>query len=293
MFPNFLKSKLTSFFFIVLLGLFGWWAEINARHLTTSKQNLYFGFVYALVALVGGLNGLYASRGWGSFKSRLGRGIGFLSLGLLCLGTGQLVFSYYNIIAKVEIPFPSAADFFYFSIIVFYILGAIELFQSAGSRFSLRNLKGKVLVFVIPAIALAISWLLLLKNLHVDFSNLHNGLITFLSYSSPLGGAIYISIAVLTFQLSYRLLGGLLRKRVLFLIVALIFEYLAEYVFAYQAAKGTYFNGNVDDLIFVTSVVAMSLALNSFKLRQQQTVNNPQGNPKPSQQEPGTSGEEA
>lgn len=267
MFPVFLKSKLTLALIIAYLALVGWWLEINAHHLTSSKQNMYFGFTYALVALLGGLNGLRVSRGWGGFKSVLGRGLSFFSIGLLCLGVGQLIFSYYNIVARVEIPFPSAADYFYFLIIVFYILGSITLFQSSGSRYALGSIKGRIVAFIIPALALAVSWLFLLKNLKLDFTSLHNGLITFLSYSSPLGGAIYISIAILTFQLSYRTLGGVLRKRILFLIAALIFEYSAEYVFAFRAAKGSYYNGDIDDLIFGTSVVAMSLALNAFALR--------------------------
>ncbi|MDB5168988.1 MAG: hypothetical protein JWO41_344 [Candidatus Saccharibacteria bacterium] len=271
MFPVFLKSKLTQLLVIIYLGLVAWWVEINAHHLTTSKQNMYFGFTYALVALLGGLNGLRVSRGWGGFKSVLGRGLSFFSLGLLCLGIGQLIFSYYNIVAQVEIPFPSAADYFYFSIIILYILGSVTLFQSSGSRYSLGTIKGRIVAFIIPALALAASWVLLLKNLQLDFSSLHNGLVTFLSYSSPLGGAIYISIAILTFQLSYRTLGGVLRKRILFLVAALILEYSAEYLFAYRAAKGVYFNGDVDDLIFATSVVAMCLALNAFALQKKQT----------------------
>jgi hypothetical protein len=272
MVPKFMSSRFAQLFILVYFGLFAWWIEINARHLTTSKQNFYFGLIYAVVALIGGVNGLIASRRWGSLKSVLGRGIIFFSIGLLCLGVGQLIFSYYNIIRQVEIPFPSAADFFYFSIIIFYILGSIALFKSSGSRFSLRSLKGKILALLVPAIALAISWFVLLQKLQIDFSGLHNGLVTFLSYSSPLGGAIYISVAVLTFQLSYKHLGGNLRKPILFLIFALMFEYVAEYLFAYRAAKGAYYNGDVDDLIFATAVTVMLLALNAFKLHQAQSV---------------------
>lgn len=269
MLSGFFRSRLTYFFILAYLGLVIWWIEINGRHLTDSKQNFYFGLVYALVALVGGLNGLRLAQGWGGLKSVVGKGVSFFSLGLLSLGVGQLIFSYYNIVANVEVPFPSVADFFYFSIIILYILGSITLFKASGSRFTLSTLKGRFYLVVVPLIALTISYFLLLKKLSIDFSSLNNGLITFLSYSSPLGGAIYISIAALTFQLSRKLLGGVMRKRILFLIAALILEYLAEYVFAYRAAQGTYYNGDIDDLVFATAVIIMSLGLNSLRLNKQ------------------------
>ena len=267
MFTGFFRSKLTYFLLVLYLFFVGWWAEINARHLQTDPQNYYYGFAYALVAVLGGLNGLNIAKSWGGFKSIVGRGISFFSLGLLSLAFGQIVFSYYNIIAKVEVPFPSLADLGYFSIIIFYILGSLSLFKAAGSKFSLHTLKGRLSVIIIPVLALAASYFLFIRDLQFDFSGVSNSIATFLSFSTPFGDAIYLSIVLLTFQLSRKFLGGVMRSRILLLIFALAFEYFTEYLFLYQAAAGTYYNGGIDDLLFATSITIMALGLNSLRLK--------------------------
>lgn len=267
MFSGVLRSKVTQFYLLALLAFFLWWVEINTQHLQNNWQNNYFGLMYSLLAIIGGLNGLRVAKRWGLFKSTVGRGISFFSLGLLSLAFGQLVFSYYNIVAKVEVPFPSLADLGYFSIVILYILGSLSLAKAAGSKFSLRTLKGKLFVVIVPVAALIFSFFLFLKNIDFKFDNLTDSVATLLTFTTPFGDAIYVSVALLTYQLSRKFLGGIMRSRILLLIFALAFEYCTEYIFLYRAGKGTYYNGGIDDLLFVTSIVIMSVGLNSLRLR--------------------------
>jgi hypothetical protein len=272
MFVNLLKSKITYLLLFTYALFVFWWGFLYLKGQQEGKLNLSYGLAYALVAVAGGINGLLVAKKWGGFKSEVGRGLSFFSIGLLSLAFGQLVFSYYNFVSNVEVPFPSLADVGYTSIIVFYILGGLALAKAAGSKFRLKTLTGKLFVLFIPLVMLSLSYFVLLRD--VDVEGLGQ-LAKLLSFGTPLAQAVYISIALATYQLSRKLLGGVMRKRIMFLIVALVAEYVAEFTFFYQANRGTYYNGGIDDLLFATAIIVMILGIHSFKLKEQPEITNP------------------
>src|SRR3989338_5801855 len=144
MFRTIFKSKLTYFilFFYALLVL--WWLKIFFSGIRETQENYLFGFIYAFVALIGGVNGLLISKKWGGAKSYVGRGLIFLSLGLLGEWFGQTVWTYYNVIEKIEVPYPSIADIGYLSIIPLYALGVLSFAKATGARFKLKTMWGKL-----------------------------------------------------------------------------------------------------------------------------------------------------
>lgn len=262
MFKTIFSSKLSYFllFFYVLIVI--WWVKIALTGVKEADENYYFGFVYALIALIGGINGLIVARKWGFFKSLVGRGLVFFSLGLLGQWFGQMVWSYYNIVARVEIPYPSIADIGYFSIIPLFALGTYSFAKAAGAKFTLYTIKGKLIIVIIPLVMVALSYFLFLRNLSPDLSD---PLRTFLDFGYPLGEAVTISIALVTFELSRGILGGKMRSRILYLIFALFIQYVTDYTFLYRVAAETYFNAGPVDLMYATSFTIMSLSLISFK----------------------------
>lgn len=261
MFRTIVRSKLT-YFILVFYGFLSlWWVKMFVSGVLETQENYLYGFLYAFIALIGGVNGLLISKKWGGLKSYVGRGLIFFSLGLLGEWFGQTVWTYYNVVEKIQVPYPSIADIGYFSIIPFYAFGMLSFAKAAGAKFSLRTIKGKIVVVVIPAFMVFISYFLFLKNLPLDFVS---PLRTFLDFGYPLGEAITISVALATYGLSRDILGGKMKDRILFLIFALIAQYITDYTFLYQAGAGTYYNAGTVDLMYVTSFTIMSIGLIAF-----------------------------
>ncbi|MBI2008161.1 hypothetical protein HYS82_00715 [Candidatus Amesbacteria bacterium] len=130
-----------------------WWLKIRFTGKEIDVENYLFNFSYIVFNLLGGIGALIiAHRKWGGFKSAIGKGISFLGLGLLGQGFGLLIWTYYNLVLQVEIPYPSLADIGYFALIPFYTLAMVNFAKASGVKFALRTLRGKLLVVLIPLV---------------------------------------------------------------------------------------------------------------------------------------------
>lgn len=259
------KSILRSRFTYWIIFLFGvvliWWIILQSTQ-TGGTQVYLFNWFYGLIALSGGIYAIkIALTKWGGVKSVIGRGLIFLSLGLLGQWFGLQVWTYYNVVLKNEIPYPSLADIGYFALIPTYAYASFMFAKASGGNFFLKTKRGKIQALIIPILVLVIVYGLFLKNIGFDLSD---GLKLFLDIGYPLGEIIPISIALFTFTLSKNLLGGTMRKRILFLVTAFSFQFLTEYTFLYRVASGTYYNGGFVDLMYATSYTIMSLAISTF-----------------------------
>ena len=191
----------------------------------------------------------------------MGRALILFSLGLFAQEFGQLSYSYYIYYLHQEVPYPSVGDIGYFGSIPLYIAGAWLLAHASGVKLSLRSVSSKIWAILIPFVMLLLSYSFFLREYQVDFSQ---PIKLFLDFGYPLGEAIYISIALLTYILSRRLLGGILRSRILFILFAMLVQYSADFMFLYQAQYQTWYAGGLNDLVYFTAYVALSLALLEF-----------------------------
>lgn len=251
------QISLIFFFFIT-----AWWLYIFISGFNQTFQNYAFAATYGLIALWGGGWGLWISKKWGGFSSTIGRAIIVLSLGLLAQEFGQLVFSYYNISSNIEIPYPSIADIGFFGSVILYIIGISLLAKASGAKFMLRTVISKLQVITLPLVMLTISYFMFLGGYEFDFSD---PLRVFLDFGYPFGEAIYISIAILTYTLSRNLLGGIMKSRILLIIVAFIVQYIAEFNFLYQNLQGTWVNGGYGDYLYFLAYFLMTVGLILFK----------------------------
>jgi len=247
--------KHTSLFFLILTV---WWLSIFLRDLKTGSENNAFTLIYPFLSLIGGIIGLCVAREWGGLKSFLGKSISMFSFGLLAQFFGQAIYAYYIYIKGIEVPYPSLGDIGYFGSVIFYIVGAFYLAKISGFKFSFKLWKGKLISIAIPLVLLASSYLFFLKGYEFDWSN---KLKIFLDLGYPLGQAIYVSIAILAFLMSRNILGGILKKPIIFIIVVLVFQYLCDFTFLYQASRGTWYVGGTNDYMYFTSYFIMTLAL--------------------------------
>ncbi len=237
-----------------------------------SAARALFSDTYWIMTLIGGLIGLYVSRKWGGLKSALGKSLSFFSFGLLAQTFGQVVYTYYARRLHVEVPYPSVGDVGFFGSIPLYALGVFYLGKVAGVRVSLRSFRGKILAVVLPLVLLAISYYVFFTGAAAGHTHLFGlqpyaydpkqSLIqTLLDFGYPLGQAFYVSIALLTYFLSRKVLGGIMKNKILFILVALAVQYAADFVFLFQNNRQTWYAGGINDFMYLVAYLLMTLAL--------------------------------
>ncbi len=245
---------------ILFAILMSWWILLNPFNPipeTESVRNIWGG-IYQIMAYIGGISGIFIARKWGGIKSFLGKSIFALSIGLLCQGFGQSVYTYYLFSQHIAAPYPSLGDLGYFGTIPFYIYGVILLSHISGIKLSLKSYRNKLLALIIPVAMLSICYFLFLQNYSFDFST---PLKTFLDFGYPLGQAIYVSIAILVFMFSKNVLSGIMRVPILFLITALILQFFSDYIFLFQFNAGNWYVGGINDFMYLLSYFLMAISL--------------------------------
>ncbi|HVW66631.1 MAG TPA: hypothetical protein VHA78_02775 [Candidatus Peribacteraceae bacterium] len=245
---------------IIFALLSFWWFYLKSLDIDTSRDaRQLWGAVYQILAFYGAIAGTYISYKWGGHKSVLGRAVLAFSMGLFLQCFGQTYSSYYVYHYKVESPsYPGIGDIGFFGSVIVYIYGVALLSKISGTRISLRELRYKIWAFLIPTIILATSYALFLRGYEFDFSNVTK---IFLDFGYPLGQAIYVSIAIWVLVASRGVLGGIMKKPILFLIAALIFQYFSDFTFLYEANAGTWYVGGINDYMYQTSYLLMTVSL--------------------------------
>lgn len=250
------KIGLVIFVFFTLFWLY--------LHMVIPNDHIYhklFGAVYGIMALVGGIWGLNVSKKWGGLKSVMGKAIFMFSVGLLAQEFGQLAYSYNDYVLHQEGLYPSWGDLGYFGSIPLYIYGISLLGQASGVKIKLKSLKHKLQAVFIPLVILSVGYFMFLQGYKFNWSK---PLTIFLDFGYPFGQAIYISLAILTYSLSTGILGGIMKNKIRFILFALLIQFLSDYTFLYQNAKGTWHVGEINDYMYFLAYFIMTLGLLQF-----------------------------
>ena len=243
---------------VIFFAFLAWWFYLHFAITASSDALQLWGATYQVIAWFGAIAGLLISRRWGGYKSLVGRAILAFSLGLFFQCFGQITYSSYVYFLRIPIPYPSVGDIGFFGSIPFYAYGAYLLARVSGARVSLRSYHQQMLAVLIPLLMLWSSYAFFLRGYDFDWTQ---PLKIFLDFGYPLGQAGYVSIAILAYFFSRNTLGGLMRKPILTFIAALVMQYLCDFTFLYQANQGTYYSGNINDVMYATSYLLMTLAL--------------------------------
>lgn len=247
---------------VVLFSFFlVWWVLLNFTNIFVSKDSMAdFADTYATVALFGGLVGLFFSKRWGGFSSLLGKVVLCLSIGLLAQVFGQFSYAFYARVLGVEVPYPSIGDLGFFGSIPFYIFGSYYLVRicvasvkAASSKFPINTIS-----IIVPSILLVVSYIFLLRGYEPDWENIPG---TFLDFAYPLFQAVYVSLALIAFYYTKHMVNGLMHKKVVFLLVALVVQYFADFLFLYKAHRDLYVTAGVTDFTYLVAYFLMSLAI--------------------------------
>ena len=249
------KVLLILFIFFTL-----WWLYMTIFLPKDNPLYAYYGNYYGVIALWGGIWGLLISRHWGRLKSIMGKALIMLALGLFAQEFGQVAYSYYIFVLKIAIPYPSIGDVGFFGTIPFYICAAFLIGKASGVKFSFKSFTSKLQVVLLPLAILAIVYFTILKSYPLNFTA---PIETFLNFGYPTGQAIYISLALLTYILTRNLLGGVMKPKILFLIIAFSSQFLADYLFIYF--KNQYYPGSILDYMYVLAYFLMAFAILQFQ----------------------------
>lgn len=218
-----------------------------------------FTNIYGIMAVWGGVWGLIAAYQWNK-KKNINRALRMFAIGLFLQEFGQIMYLIYYLIGKAV--YPSIGDIGFFGSIPFYILGIIFLAKACGIDLQLKAYKNKVIALLIPFIMLLIGYGLFLQDYIFDFSN---PLKIILDFGYPLAQAIYVSLAILTYLLT-RDSGGKMKNLILFILFTLIWQFICDYTFLYQAYHNTWLPNGINDYMYFVSYFLMSSILIFFNL---------------------------
>jgi hypothetical protein len=257
-----MTKALGSKYSIVSITIFAtlsiWWLLLQF----TDLNREVFSASYCAMAFWGGILGLIVSEKWGGSKSSLGFAVLMLAIGLLLQVFGQLAYSVYYYVLKLdEVPYPSIGDVGFFGSIFFYIAGAWFISTTVGIKYALKDPKNKILAVLIPLFALVSSYYFFVQGQDLTSEGL---LITLLNLGYPLGQSIYVGIAALGYFLSRKLLGGSMRGPLSLLLLSLILQYASDFVFLYQTYHETWVVGGINEYMYLISYFVMAMALVSL-----------------------------
>ncbi|MDP3697854.1 MAG: hypothetical protein Q8R55_07680 [Candidatus Taylorbacteria bacterium] len=265
-FIQFLKNDRLARLLLVSFFVFvSWWLWLSFMVSEAPELNrVIWANSYQIFAVIGSVYGLVIARRWGSFGSVMGRAIMMFSIGLLFQVFGQNVFGYYSVFSGIEIPYPSLADVGFFGSIPFYIYGIVLLGRASGVSVSLRSFVNQIQAVAIPMVGLVLSYWFFLQDYGFDWSQ---PLKIFFDFAYPLGQAAYVTLALATFFLSRKVLGGIMKGKILFIFLALFIQYVADYNFLYQANNQTFGVGNYGDGLYMLAYFVMALGLVQLDVR--------------------------
>ena len=242
-----------------------WWLfmNMNISNSENTFQNYFFGFIFGLIPLVGGVVGLRNSQSWGGLKSVMGRATAFLSLGLLSWSLGSLIWAYYNFFGAIEVPYPSWADLAYVVSWPLWAWGAIELSRATGAKFSLRKRGGKLALLAISAAVISVSYYLLVVAARGGELVVGDGgaLKTFFDLAYPIGDVVILSLSLIAFGLSLKYFGGKFKTPILILLAGFVLNYFADFAFSWTTLHETFYVGSWVDVLFMSAMTALSIGV--------------------------------
>lgn len=238
------------------------WVAVG-RDPAHETAGLYMQLFLFAVPFIGALVGFHNAKRWGGTRSSLGKAVGFVSGGVLAWSVGMLFWCYYIFVAQVEIPYPSLADAAFILSWPLWTIGIIFLSRATGVRFALREMRGKVLLAVVPIAAIALAYYLLVPVARggvLELDTLDTWKL-FFDLFYPIGSAVILALTLTFFSLSSAFLGGRYKRPIMILTLALLVNFCADIIFSYTTTSGTYYNGAFVDMLFVTGMYLFSLSL--------------------------------
>jgi hypothetical protein len=172
------------------------------------------------------------------------------------LGTGlwalaEASWAIYYFLLNIQVPYPSVADIFYIGGYFPIIIGLGAYLGTFRVAMSTRRL-GLAIAIIGTAAALALAFVLPIESAqNLSLVNLATDLIY------PILDLVLLSLAILSLAIFYG--GSIAKWWMMFGLGAALYVMGDEY-FLYQVAAGQYYNGGLDDLLFLLGYLILALA---------------------------------
>lgn len=163
----------------------------------------------------------------------------------------EATWAVYYFVFGVTLPYPSIADIFYIGGYFPILVGALLYISVFRVALSAKRLLAALLVIAV-AVALAMTYVL-----PIEFSTGKPAVLVFTDLIYPILDLSLVSVAVLGVAIFF---GGRVSRWWLLLGAAACLYVVGDEFFLYQVASGTYYNGDVDDLIFLFGYLTGALA---------------------------------
>lgn len=187
-----------------------------------------------------------------SLDSAFGRAFLAISLGIASWGLGSLVWLYYNLMANVEIPYPSLADLGFVLLIPCVLLGTVWLVIGLKPKYTpvtIAKLVG------IPIAVFVFSYYFFVQDKLVEKIPL---LVKVLNVTYPVGDAIFLSLALVVLSIVSK---SALYKPIFILCLGFIIEAFADTGFSWTISAGTYTVGCWVDFLFALAFFTIGLGV--------------------------------
>jgi hypothetical protein len=162
------------------------------------------------------------------------------AIGMLVWGIGLIIWSYYNLILKVGVPFPSIADICFIVYYGFMGYGTLRLQQISNDKNQLPILAS------LPVTIISFVMVLFVFN-RPDLSTAVPIVQRVISVGYSLGDALLLSMVLVAIQ---NAVGSRVRRAILFIISSFVVMLIADFTFFYGTARGSYYNGNISDVLY-------------------------------------------
>jgi hypothetical protein len=244
------KKPVTIFVSLLLIVLLFWDAMLFSNPEKTTMLNYWFNAGYGLIYLIAGILGIVYAKRIG-LASVFGKAFAFIGGSLISYAIAQFVWLSYNLFSNVEIPYPSVADVFFLLFFPLVFTGFILLLNMYKQSITKKMLiQFAIIVPVVSIISLAVIFK---PDISSDLSFWQKTL----NIVYPVSDTLLLCLILIMLRIS----GGYFRSTILFFAAAGTMQLVADFLFTYRSASGTYWNGDIADLFFM---IASYLFLLSF-----------------------------
>lgn len=245
-----IKLKLILWLALGLLVLIVWQLRLQASPIKGTSWNYLFNVGVAVFYFVAA--GLAFGRRRLLPVSNRGRSVlSYFGLAALFWGLAFVVWTYYNVILEQSVPYPSLADPLFLASYPLLGLAVLRIRENyrvkSGPTFTRES------ILFIALTTLAIFAFLNRPDLSPDLGLAKN----LLNVAYSLGDVLLVTMAYVGIR------GSRVKERLgLYTIVLfLVLQAAADFLFAYRNNAGVYWNGDVADLLFGASGWLLALAL--------------------------------
>lgn len=231
----------------MLMVLIGWSSFLYQQDTHGALINYLYNLGYAIPYVLGAAVSVYAARMLGGGLA--GKGFLYLALSLASYAIGQVVWTYYNLFASNDVPYPSLADVFFILFIPFTALSIFAFLRIYRVLLSRRIVVESVLVFIAATAAIFLY----------QGSDYFFGDITLLEKAFNIMYLLTDSLLITFAAIVIRTSGGTFHKGLIILVAGYLIRASADLVFYYRAAQQLYWNGDVSDLLYAVSAVVIAM----------------------------------